>query len=290
MAVEVVQPMSLPARIRAALGKLMDAPWSGDQDDNRKDRDKNEMRRMAVFSSPRVKIVSELPAQAGPIFDLSRALQTAFAAEKTFMGPGAVVDNRQAKFHPESFARLDAVVRALVGQYAATQSDWKQYASFNKEHYVRHFIDACDDFELILICWAPGQVSRVHNHAGSHCWLTAIQGAVEENHYVSDATCSGSNTPRADKPIVPNVVHTETPCPLLTHTHHATLHPPATGYINDHMGLHSVGCGDGVAEGAVTLHLYAPPIKRVKLYEPDADRVLIRVPGFATVRGVPVPP
>lgn len=28
------------------------------------------------------------------------------------------------------------------------------------------------------------------------------------------------------------------------------------------------------------------PIRRVKLYEPEADRVVVRAPGFRTIRGV----
>ena len=40
-----------------------------------------------------------------------------------------------------------------------------------------------------------------------------------------------------------------------------TLRPGAITYINDHLSLHSVGCPDSVpAPGAVTMHLYAPPV------------------------------
>jgi len=57
-----------------------------------------------------------------------------------------------------------------------------------------------------------------------------------------------------------------------------------TGYINDRIALHAVRVPEHCAgAGAVTLHLYAPPIRRVKLYEPDNDRVVQRQPGFFTV-------
>ncbi len=41
--------------------------------------------------------------------------------------------------------------------------------------------------------------------------------------------------------------------------------------------------GARALHGAVSLHLYAPPIRRVKLYEPDNDRVVQRQPGFFTI-------
>lgn len=47
-----------------------------------------------------------------------------------------------------------------------------------------------------------------------------------------------------------------------------------TAYINDSMGLHAVRCDDAACdeEGAVSLHVYAPPIRRVRLYEPEDNR------------------
>lgn len=57
-----------------------------------------------------------------------------------------------------------------------------------------------------------------------------------------------------------------------------------TGYINDTIALHAVRVPEHcTGTGAVTLHLYAPPIRRVKLYEPDNNRVIQRKPGFYTV-------
>jgi hypothetical protein len=38
--------------------------------------------------------------------------------------------------------------------------------------------------------------------------------------------------------------------------------PGQVAYISDKLGLHSVGCAPGCERGAITLHLYAPPIQR----------------------------
>lgn len=74
------------------------------------------------------------------------------------------------------------------------------------------------------------------------------------------------------------------------------------GYINDHLALHSVGCymsqeqldiwnqqrkGGASAwkvVGGVTLHLYSPPIRRVKIYDDNA--VTERTPGYYSKGGV----
>jgi hypothetical protein len=51
--------------------------------------------------------------------------------------------------------------------------------------------------------------------------------------------------------------------------------------------LHAVGCASGGAGacGGVTLHLYAPPIRRAKLYEAAENRVTLRHPGFFSAAG-----
>lgn len=53
--------------------------------------------------------------------------------------------------------------------------------------------------------------------------------------------------------------------------------PGGTAYINDTIALHAVRCDDEACdaageEGAVSLHVYAPPIRRVKLYEEEENR------------------
>ena len=66
------------------------------------------------------------------------------------------------------------------------------------------------------------------------------------------------------------------PCPLLVPAGVGKVGVGQTAYINDSHGLHAVrcdadACGAG-EEGAVSLHIYAPPIRRVRLYEPEHDR------------------
>ncbi len=55
-----------------------------------------------------------------------------------------------------------------------------------------------------LICWGNNQVSRVHNHAQSHCWLTCLVGEVVEKQFVQDGGAQPPATsPRGDNPNLP---------------------------------------------------------------------------------------
>lgn len=57
------------------------------------------------------------------------------------------------------------------------------------------------------------------------------------------------------------MLHVRTPCPGLELQLAHNVPAGAVAYVNDQLFLHSVGCADGVpAPGAVTLHLYCPPV------------------------------
>lgn len=220
------------------------------------------------------------PPPTTPLELLYAGLCAAFAAERT---AGFAIHSGQ---DPASFGRLNAAVTAMLSGYSGSGcADWRRYATFNDLHYVRHLVNDNEDFELMVICWKKGQGSRVHNHAGSHCWLTTLQGCMSELQYRPSFTPPAAVA--AGAPALPGVIASSSPCPKLEHTLRRDLPTGAVGYINDHIALHAVRCPSDCPsdEGGVTLHLYSPPIRRVRLYEPENNRVVERQPGFNTVRG-----
>ncbi|KAI7837288.1 hypothetical protein COHA_008902 [Chlorella ohadii] len=232
--------------------------------------------KLVAAAGPAAPLTLQLDARCGAapeaphlqhMFD---SLAEAFAAERAV---GFTIGSHQP---PQSAARLDA-------------ADWRALAKFCDSHYVRHLVDENGDFEMILICWKKGQASRVHNHAQSHCWLNVLSGGVEELRFTTGDTPVGAEP--AVAPRLPGVISAHAPCPLLTPAGVGKVGLGGTAYINDTIALHAVRCDDAACdaageEGAVSLHVYAPPIRRVKLYEQEENRVTVRAPGFATIRGV----
>ena len=52
-------------------------------------------------------------------------------------------------------------VREILRKYIESGADdWKQYALFNKHKYARNLIEINENFELLLLCWEPGQVRK----------------------------------------------------------------------------------------------------------------------------------
>ncbi|GIL73280.1 hypothetical protein Vretimale_4871 [Volvox reticuliferus] len=229
----------------------------------------------------------ESPQQPVLIDQLLGELRAAFKAEKD---AGYIININQ---DPVSFKRLNQRVQELLKTYATSNpGDWQRFALFNDLHYVRNLVEANDDFELIVLCWRGGQVSRVHNHAASHCWLAVLDGEMREIQYQrANPAADGDEKPG-------DAVHVEV-------SNSTNMQVGDVGYINDHLALHSVGCytspeelSEWIAlngrggrdgwqlEGGVTLHLYSPPIRRVKIYEDDT--VTERTPGYYSKGGVRV--
>src|SRR3954452_14392947 len=82
------------------------------------------------------------------------------------------------------------ITRDLVCEYVNSmrlKSDaLKQYIYFNKDNYTRNLIYRDERFEVMTVCWAPGQSTVVHTHTGSLGWMSMVQGevGVYTSHYL----------------------------------------------------------------------------------------------------------
>lgn len=50
------------------------------------------------------------------------------------------------------------------------------YVHFDDQFYTRNLIYRDDLFEVMAICWQPGQKTAVHTHNGQLCWMIAQRG------------------------------------------------------------------------------------------------------------------
>ena len=153
-------------------------------------------------------------------------------------------------------------VAELLGEYARTRDDWRRYAFFSDQHYTRNLVELDARFELMILCWGPGQESPIHNHEGQDCWMAVLDGEVEEVRYPMP---SGSGP-----------LHSK-----------GTLRfgPGQVAFIRDEMGLHLVRPLGTRPTGGVTLHLYSSPYDECNCYCPDTGRVTRKKLGHYSVRG-----
>lgn len=110
-----------------------------------------------------------------------------------------------------------------------------------------------DRFELLLLNWARGSVSEIHDHGGQHCWLAVIDGALELENYDrldDDGKCEGRAA------IVPR--------------DSAILEAGALDLRSGPFDIHRVA--NAGAKPAVSLHVYARPLRYFGVYDEFAQR------------------
>lgn len=73
--------------------------------------------------------------------------------------------------------------QSLLNSLDLSRTDFQHLYQFNQQHYTRNVLAATDHYELILICWEGGQMSPVHNHGFSQCFVRCLEGSMVENSY-----------------------------------------------------------------------------------------------------------
>lgn len=65
--------------------------------------------------------------------------------------------------------------------------DWQQAKTFSKDCYERIELYRDAKFEIMLLCWEPGQASPIHNHAADGCAQVVLEGVLHEELFEKDS-------------------------------------------------------------------------------------------------------
>jgi len=236
----------------------------------------------------------------------------------------ALIETLQQLLSIETFIDIDAVTHELR-TYAESVADGKHfdelrpYLFWSDVHYTRNLVFTCEQFEMIILCWGISQASRIHNHESSHCFMATLSGVVSEQRYlpvigtddnklalVSPATvkhpatdddAANSHATLLTPTNRSNVLHASISSPLMVLQNESMIRAGEVSHIDDAIALHrvanfhtSIHTPDHAPApltpfGSVTLHVYAPPIRRVSIFEP-CQPTYARTPGFFSVNGV----
>jgi cysteine dioxygenase len=131
--------------------------------------------------------------------------------------------------------------KKLIADLNLSHADFQAYSHFNPDHYTRNVIVKSERVEVLLICWEVGQMSPVHNHGHSQCFVHCLEGSVVENSYLYK---NNDMQFQANKTVV---------CGESTLINHPDV-------------FHEFGNASAV-DRAVTLHIYSPKINCYNLFD-----------------------
>lgn len=149
-------------------------------------------------------------------------------------------------------------VEELLCAYHTNRTDWKKFAKFDPYKYTRNLVhEGNGKFNLMLLCWAPGNQSSIHDHADAHCFVKNLDGVLKETRYYW-----------------PDEKSTEDGGVVESGSVH--VKPDDVSYMSDELGLHRVE-NTSHSNPAVSLHLYSPPFKSCQMFDERTGKAL-RVP------------
>ena len=142
-----------------------------------------------------------------------------------------------------------SVVDNYLGTHRIRSGDLTPYTHFRPDTYGRNLILKTANFEFVVLTWLSDQRTPIHDHAGQRCWMLLQSGTLCFKNY---------ETPERDDvcPVALGCVE--------THGSGESV------YIDDGQGVHSIANSSGAA--AVSLHLYAGPVPRCRIYNESAKK------------------
>ena len=159
------------------------------------------------------------------------------------------------------------------------------YLVFEDKFYTRNLIYRDALFEVMTICWQPGQRTAVHTHNGQLCWMIPQRGGLrvvdykwlgcdhpEKQNVVGIDCLAGSDHIQLDRI---REVDAYAGGPVLTADKLQTIHQ----LFND----------SPERERAVTIHVYSRPIDSCVAFDMERSHCYRRRLAYTTEYGKPAP-
>lgn len=133
-------------------------------------------------------------------------------------------------------------ITSWLQQLPLAAADLRPYISFKPGTYARHRVFRNEHFELLVLCWRPGQRTPIHDHNGSYGVIRVCSGVLWETMFALDEQ-------------------------------RGLVYQSARDWTNgcitgaDIPDIHQIGNPDVSGQDLVTLHLYAPPLGSLNIYK-----------------------
>lgn len=148
---------------------------------------------------------------------------------------------------------------AIANRLDIPATEFMQYAFWKQKGYTRNCIERTADFELLLLCWNPGDTTPIHCHGEQRCWVYQVSGQLEEVVY-------SEKTPKG---FIPNI--------------QKEVKAGDVSYMDDSLGYHTL-CNNSDSK-SISLHLYAKPIDSCTYFDKNANNFVGKQMFYHSFKG-----
>ena len=101
--------------------------------------------------------------------------------------PGIAISEFIEKINKLSYYNFpDDEVLKFLRKNPLSRDFLEPYLFFSDVRYTRNLIHKTPGFELLILCWKPGQHTTIHDHGGQRCWMRVEQGCLKIIDYKQD--------------------------------------------------------------------------------------------------------
>lgn len=130
-------------------------------------------------------------------------------------------------------------LHTLLNSTTIARQDLEQFCHFAPDTYKRNPVSSSKWYEMLVMCWGPGQHSVIHDHSGSSCAFKVIVGNAQEMRY--EQTGRELNGKKLVKPVINN------------------SYKPGFVCAAYDIAIHQIS-NTSTSEDLITLHIYSPPL------------------------------
>lgn len=135
-------------------------------------------------------------------------------------------------------------LQRLLAESGLTTADVAEFMHFDDRGYCRNLVAEGPWFNVLVLCWKSGQRSPIHDHAQSVCAFKVLTGVCSEVAY--DLRPDGGVRPARTRDYAAGEI--------------VASHDSET---------HEVANLQPVGTELVTVHVYSPPLKTMRVFSPD---------------------
>lgn len=166
-----------------------------------------------------------------------------------------------------------ARVSEFVEQMQPTPDALAPYLFWNHDRYARNLIYRDHFFEVLALCWLPGQRTPIHSHNGQLGWVTVVQGELISHNYrfVRSRVREARVTSRQNEVREGQAVEVELLGSAICQT------DGNVAVVDRRQTTHQIENLEKSDHGSVSLHVYSKPIDSCVLFD-EMSRCCTRRP------------
>jgi predicted metal-dependent enzyme (double-stranded beta helix superfamily) len=154
-------------------------------------------------------------------------------------------------------------VQELLADGVLDEAELQRYVGTRPDKYARRHVHRGRYFDVMVLTWAPGQFTPVHNHAGNCGWVRLVRGRIAEDTF---KLVPGSAVPDAATAVSVNgrvgqVGLEATGSGIIT-----TI--GAVAAVDRQRAIHRLGNPADSRDATVTLHVYSLPHDTCLAFDP----------------------